>query len=156
MSCLLRANFCQLCEDLSAHPSVGLTHTEQSVFSELQVKPNRLDCFAEYLAQVNAAETLLQINVLVRANGIFCDLVVQSLQCLDRLFPGWADSSKHLFENRQFITAYILASEAPENHKTMFSHRNYAQVLFSGKSSKILSAGESPAKCLGIAKAMTR
>ena len=36
-------------------------------------------------------------------------------QCLDCLLPD----SKHLFGNRQFVTAYDLSSEALETHKTM-------------------------------------
>ena len=95
-----------------------------TISPQVEVKYSNVeDCFAQYLTQMNAAETPLQVVELIHGNdsAAFWKFVIA--KCLDRLLPA---SYKHLIHMNQFTVAYFLATEALVIHKTMFSQRTYA------------------------------
>ena len=80
-----------------------------SDFPQVEVLSNNaLDCFAEYLAHVNAAETPHQIIAMTRDTVV--PFGTSSRQCLDRL-PS--HSYMHLIQKRPFTTAFLSTGTRP-------------------------------------------
>ena len=89
---------------------------EQSLFAQVGGNSNNvLDCFGQYLAQVNSAQTRQQILQMTKSIT-FWNLIVE--ECLNCLLPA---TFKHLIQKKPFIIAYYLATEALNTHNSMFT-----------------------------------